>query len=235
MQKVERYSQKKAKIHDRTAAKQRDGTAIESPQTKKIKQFEAMAASSPRRERLINTAKMISTSPAMVERHRLANKTRGSAAAQMRKLQEVVKNSAPLQLVKKKVKNFAGGLLSWDPKTSVDLIRYATQEEYDQFKKDNSYKNVEHKDSIRNAVWFFDPKMPYDASFAEGRPAIASTSLSGLKEKDFIHSESEEFKGEAKHPDLIIVKEDEKGAYGIGRNRLGNVAMKLIKKNKKKF
>jgi len=134
-----------------------------------------------------------------------------------------------------KNKKFAGALLSWEPKMSIKLERHATQDEYDQFFENNEdYTNVKHKNSIKNAVWFLDPDMPYKADFANDRPAYAMLSLRGLKESDFIHTESDEWKGEAKHLDKIIVKESEKGAYGVGRNLLKGITMVLKNKKKKK-
>ncbi|HAC65494.1 MAG TPA: hypothetical protein DCF68_18675 [Cyanothece sp. UBA12306] len=125
--------------------------------------------------------------------------------------------------------DIGGATLSWTPKTEVELMRFATKEEVDQLKNNNNQYGfvVKHKDSTRNAVWFVDiddfNTKSYTVDFANDRPYILTTKLK-VTDKDFINFENVDpksptkFEGEAKHPDQVIVKSNEKGAYGIGRN-----------------
>jgi hypothetical protein len=141
----------------------------------------------------------------------------------------------PIQLY-----NIGGAELSWLPKTTGEVKRYATAEEKIQLDSyDGNYRYVKHKNSDRNAVWFSDTGKEYKADFASDRPYIFATSLNERDYSNFINSENvPTFEGEAQHPDKIIVKENERGAYGIGRNIIDGKSITVtpnqVKKKKKK-
>lgn len=114
-----------------------------------------------------------------------------------------------------------GAPLRWRPKVGNEfqLIRYATEEEKKAYEAGGSYDGVKMGgNSTKKAVWFLDPDGEYNASFASGRQYKVTINLHISGEDLLINFENPEFKGEAGHPDQIIVKENERGAYGIGRN-----------------
>ncbi|MDH6097495.1 hypothetical protein NWP21_01275 [Anabaenopsis sp. FSS-46] len=119
--------------------------------------------------------------------------------------------------------------MGWQPKINCQLIRYATAEEKEQLDRSNGeYKEVSHHGHARSAVWFFDPTEKYEPDFAKDRPCIFTIEF---KVDDiparFISSEDPNFEGEAMHPDQVIVKNNEIGAYGIGRNLIDNFRINI--------
>ena len=123
---------------------------------------------------------------------------------------------------KSKAVEIGGALLSWDPYGERTLVRWATENEHKQFVKDDSYAKVKHKGSTNNAVWFATEgtKSTYVPDFAKDRPWKVTVSVEISRETRLVNFEAQppKWKGEAKHPDEVIVKENEVGAYGIGRS-----------------
>lgn len=78
-----------------------------------------------------------------------------------------------------------------------------------------------------SAMWVFDLKESYRPGKAISANAFLvaydfdKTAEINIKTRQLINFESEDFKGEKHHPAHVIVKENEKGAYGIGRMRQG--------------
>lgn len=78
-----------------------------------------------------------------------------------------------------------------------------------------------------SAMWVFDLTKPYRPGRNITRNAyliaydVDDLARSYIEEKGHISFESDEFEGEGKHPRLIIVKNNEEGAYGLGRMRQG--------------
>jgi hypothetical protein len=74
-------------------------------------------------------------------------------------------------------------------------------------------------------MWVFDLKGAYRPGHAISGNAylvaydLDKTAATNIKTRQHIDFESEAFKGEKHHPADVIVKENEKGAYGIGRMR----------------
>jgi|GEM_PF-4882100 len=132
-----------------------------------------------------------------------------------------------------------GADLSWLPRTTGTVKRYATADEKRQLDRyRGNYFRVVHKSSNRNAVWFSDTGKEYKADFASDRPYIFATTLNERDHSNFINAENvPTFRGEAQHPDMIIVKENERGAYGIGRNIINGMPMTVTtnRVKKKKF
>lgn len=115
----------------------------------------------------------------------------------------------PVQRVAKEI---GGALLSWQPAVGIKLSRYAEASEV----TDNKYTGR----SDNKAVWLADPAKGYDFSASTERPYVATLAAGWTvaSADPWVNFEIPKFKGEAKYPDQIIVKENEKGAYGIGRN-----------------
>jgi len=90
------------------------------------------------------------------------------------------------------------------------------------------------------ALWVFDLSKPYRPGQAISNNAwlvaydLDATAESNIKSREHIDFEDESFKGEAKHPTKVIVKENEKGAYGIGRMRQGCTNMHVTARFAKK-
>ncbi|WP_335176774.1 hypothetical protein [Nostoc sp.] len=84
------------------------------------------------------------------------------------------------------------------------------------------------KNSTENAVWFLDPTEEYKGDFASDRPRKVIITLMLTNEAQFIHTKSEKFAGEKAYPDKVIIKESERGAYGIGRKLKKNIASFLL-------
>jgi len=82
-----------------------------------------------------------------------------------------------------------------------------------------------------SAMWVFDLKQSYRPGSAISANAwlvaydFDQTAEINIKTRQHIDFESEGFRGEAHHPADIIVKENEQGAYGIGRMRQGITKM----------
>ncbi|MEM5403205.1 hypothetical protein [Paraburkholderia unamae] len=76
-----------------------------------------------------------------------------------------------------------------------------------------------------SALWVFDLEQSYRLGQAISGNAwlvaydLDRTAETNIKNRQHVDFESEDFRGEAAHPADIIVKENEKGAYGIGRMR----------------
>jgi len=114
--------------------------------------------------------------------------------------------------VQRVAKDIGGALLSWNPAVGVKLARYAEASEV----TNNKYTGR----SDNKAVWLADPSKGYDFSASAERPYLV-TLASGWTVSNpatiWMNFENPDFEGEAKHPNKIIVKENEKGAYGIGK------------------
>jgi hypothetical protein len=82
-----------------------------------------------------------------------------------------------------------------------------------------------------SAMWVFDLKQSYRPGAAISRNAwlvaydLDKTAENNIKNTRPIDFESADFQGEASHPVDVIVKENEPGAYGIGRMRQGITKM----------
>jgi hypothetical protein len=78
------------------------------------------------------------------------------------------------------------------------------------------------------ATWVFDLKEPYRPERAIYTDALLvrydldRTAETNIKNRQHIDFESDSFKGETKHPTDVITKENERGAFGIGRIRQGS-------------
>ena len=130
-------------------------------------------------------------------------------------------SSSPLSVQRNgwKTQDVGGSLLSWDPYGEKTLRRYAKAEEYEQYEQRGSYEGVTNKGSDRTAIWFATVGDAYDAAFAEGRPRVATIEVSIQRGvTPLLNAESEGGISETKYPDRVIVKENERGAFGIGRN-----------------
>jgi hypothetical protein len=117
-----------------------------------------------------------------------------------------------------KIKEIGGFDLTWNPYGERTLVRYATEEEHDGFVKSKRYSPVSYGGSKDKAIWFATQGGKYDAGFAEGRPWKVTVRVGLTEQTPFIHAEAAEFKGEAGHRDQVIIKNNEEGAYGIGRD-----------------
>lgn len=78
----------------------------------------------------------------------------------------------------------------------------------------------------KSALWIFDLEQRYRAgnNIANRnsvliRYILDETATQNIKMIKHVEFESGEFKGEAKHPMEIIVKNNEVGAYGVGKSR----------------
>jgi hypothetical protein len=138
-----------------------------------------------------------------------------------------VGNKAPKEKAPPKekwtTKSVGGSDLSWDPYGAKTLVRYATEQEHDEFVKRKRYSVVNYGGSRDKAIWFATKGGQYDAGFAANRPWCVIVRVQVNNETSLINFEAEEFKGEAAHPDEVIVKENERGAYGIGRNLIDSL------------
>ena len=132
-----------------------------------------------------------------------------------------------------KTKEVGGGLLAWDPYGAKTLERYATKEEHDQFVDKGGYRDIVYDGSTAKAIWFRTLGGTYEASFAEKRPWKVTVVVSINEETPLVHVEVWKFKGEAGYLDGVIVKQNEKGAYGIGRNLIDKLKPKW-EENKKR-
>jgi hypothetical protein len=122
-----------------------------------------------------------------------------------------------------------GSELQWDPYGAKTLERYATQEEYEEFEKTKSYALVNYGGSTDKAIWFKTKGGSYGADFAADRPWIVVVEVQITRETPLINFESEDFEGEAKHSNMVIVKTNEAGAYGIGRGLIDKLRPKWVK------
>lgn len=125
-----------------------------------------------------------------------------------------------------KTKPVGGSDLSWDPYGEKTLVRYATEEEHTEFARTNRYSTVNYGGSKDKAIWFFTVGGKYDAGFAASRPWRVNVQVLVSEDTPLIHAESDKFKGEASHPGQVIVKENESGAYGIGRSMIDKLKPK---------
>jgi hypothetical protein len=105
-------------------------------------------------------------------------------------------------------------LYSWVDKKSVDLENW----------KKNDWTYTWNKIASNKAFWVFEEKSDYKPAknIMKNRILlvfdIGEKLVSVIKNKDNqIDFESDKFKGETKHENQIIVKSNEKGAYGIGK------------------
>ena len=79
----------------------------------------------------------------------------------------------------------------------------------------------------KSAMWIFDLSKPYRPGRGIYQNALLlaydldKTATDNIEGREHIDYESEEFEGEGKHPMKVIVKNNEVGAYGIGRQRQG--------------
>jgi hypothetical protein len=128
-----------------------------------------------------------------------------------------------------KTTTVGGFELQWDPYGAKTLERYATKAEHDDFVKQGNYASVNYGGSTDKAVWFKTKGGSYDASFAAERPWIVVIEVIINKQTPLINFESEDFEGEAKHPNMVIVKTNEAGAYGIGRGLIDKLRPKWEK------
>ena len=119
-----------------------------------------------------------------------------------------------------KIKEVGGFDLQWDPYGQKNLVRYATEEEHEEFVKRNGYRHVSYNGSRDKAIWFATKGGAYDANFAAKRPWQVTVSFPVNEQTPLIHAESSEFRGEAEHRTQVIVKNNEIGAYGIGRDMI---------------
>jgi hypothetical protein len=117
-------------------------------------------------------------------------------------------------------KSVGGSDLSWDPYGDKILVRYATEEEHKGFVKSGRYSPVVYKGSRDKAIWFATKGGAYDAGFAEDRPWRVTVQVQVTEDTSLINFESSAFRGEAEHPNEVIIKENERGAYGIGRKMI---------------
>ncbi|MEM5421991.1 hypothetical protein [Paraburkholderia ferrariae] len=93
--------------------------------------------------------------------------------------------------------------------------------------KQHAATAVEEKLMSHNgsALWVFDLEQSYRPGRAISGNAwlvaydLDRTAESNIKTRQHIDFESAGFRGEAAHPADVIIKENEKGAYGIGRMR----------------
>lgn len=125
-----------------------------------------------------------------------------------------------------KTKSVGGSDLSWDPYGEKTLVRYATEEEHTEFLRTKRYSAVNYGGSRDKAIWFATVGGAYDAGFAEDRPWRVIVEVLVSEATQLINFESDKFKGEASHPDQVIVKENERGAYGIGRKKIDKLRPK---------
>lgn len=123
---------------------------------------------------------------------------------------------------KAKAREIGGALLSWEPKTGTRLIRYAEAQEVG-----DGATYVGREDN--KAVWMVDDSADYDPSMAETRPYLVTLEGGLPADVEWVNFEAEGVRGEAGNPDTVILKESERGAYGIGRNLLGGLIFKVEK------
>lgn len=104
-------------------------------------------------------------------------------------------------------------LYSWVKKSSSDIANYK------QKKFTYTYRGV----SSEKAFWVFDLNSEYKPGKGIMRDRILVAFDFGVmndtvikKESNHIDFESSAFKGETKHKTQVIVKSNERGAYGIG-------------------
>jgi hypothetical protein len=119
-----------------------------------------------------------------------------------------------------KTKSVGGSDLSWDPYGEKTLVRYATEGEHDEFLRTKRYSAVNYGGSRDKAVWFATKDGAYDAGFAAERPWRVIVEVLVTEDTPLINFESDKFKGEAAHPAQAILKENERGAFGIGRKMI---------------
>lgn len=78
-----------------------------------------------------------------------------------------------------------------------------------------------------SAMWVFDLAKSYrpGTAISQGGILLAydldATATLNIEGRDHIDFEDEAFGGEAAHPTQVIIKSNEPGAYGIGRQRQG--------------
>lgn len=123
---------------------------------------------------------------------------------------------------KAKAREIGGSLLSWEPKTGTRLIRYAEAQEVGD---GATYMGREDN----KAVWMVDDSADYDPSMAETRPYLVTLEGGLPADVEWVNFEAEGVRGEAGNPDAVILKESERGAYGIGRNLLEGMIFKVEK------
>jgi hypothetical protein len=103
----------------------------------------------------------------------------------------------------------------------LSLFRWVPKEYAESAKESNL---MSHHGS---AMWVFDLKQAYRPGAAISRNAILlaydldDTAEINITTRQHINFESQDFDGEAAHPAHVIVKANEPGAYGIGRQRQG--------------
>jgi len=125
-----------------------------------------------------------------------------------------------------KTKSVGGSDLSWDPFGEKTLVRYATEEEHTEFLRTNRYSAVNYGGSKDKAIWFATVGGKYDAGFASSRPWRVNVEVLVNDATPLINFESDKFEGEAEHPSQVIIKENEPGAYGIGRKMIDKLKPK---------
>ncbi|MGH3937957.1 MAG: S8 family peptidase [Pseudonocardiaceae bacterium] len=125
-----------------------------------------------------------------------------------------------------KIQRVGGHDLQWDPYGQKTLERFAKQEEFEEFQRYRKYSLVKYDNTTDKAIWFKTAGGQYNAEFAAKRPWKVVILVDITRETPFIHAESKEFKGESEHPDEVIVKNNENGAYGIGRGLIDRLKPK---------
>lgn len=92
------------------------------------------------------------------------------------------------------------------------------------------------KQSSKKAFWVFDLRKPYrpQRKLAKGRLLVAfdfgARGVSILENESlYVTFPKPEFLGETRHPNQIIVKENEEGAYGIGHLLLRTFPVNAIR------
>jgi len=119
-----------------------------------------------------------------------------------------------------KIKPVGGFPLQWDPYGDKVLVRFATEEEHAEFVRRNGYRHVLYNGTRDKAVWFATMGGAYDADFAAKRPWKVTVYVEVNERSPLINFESDDYRGEAEHRTQVIVKNNESGAYGIGRDMI---------------
>jgi hypothetical protein len=115
---------------------------------------------------------------------------------------------------------------SWRSPTSLDIANWKAQRFTYTWKyntNDHGKKVLKERESD-TAFWVFNESAAYkpDANITHQRVLIAFDFSNGVQiiedRARQINFESDTFEGESKHPDKVIVKHNEPGAFGIGKN-----------------
>ncbi|MEH2045140.1 eCIS core domain-containing protein [Nostoc sp.] len=150
--------------------------------------------------------------------HELTHVVQQNGGAVQREIKLGVKEGT-LGLVQRMPKEIGGAELSWQPVVGEKMVRYC--EGYEVTESGNKFTYKGRQDN--NAAWFVAASGNYDPSMKSSRKYVATLpggwTVSPMPPGEiFMNFEAGEFKGEAKHSNKIIVKENERGAYGLGKN-----------------